>query len=78
MVVIPLNLLCEHAFNSFSTNDKTENNPAFIFILNLQGLAKVGEILLVVLYTCKQRVQPLNLQNDACSVFVLGLCCFYS
>lgn len=52
---------------------KTENNSACIFILNLQGLAKVGVVLLV-LYTCKQRVQSLNLQNGTCAVFVLGLC----
>lgn len=69
--------LWEHAFSSFSTNYRTDNNPAFIFILHLQGLTKVGEILLV-LYMCKQRVQPLNLQNGACAMFVLGLHHFYS
>lgn len=57
--------LWEHAFGSFFTNHKIENNPAFIFILSLQGITKVSETLLI-LYTGKQRVQPLNLQNGAC------------
>jgi len=63
--------LWEHAVSSFSTNYKTENNPALIFIPDFQELTKAGEILLVP-HRSKRRVRPSQLR------FVLGLCHFDS